>query len=159
LIIAPLQADFQRARARTRLQEFIVCIYNGKCAPSREIMKFNCRLFIALLVLSIFCLPSTSIAKDKDKDSNASGRLLTGRVLDKQDNPVPDAVVYLSDVRSRAVKTYIVGQSGNYDFPALAPNVDYEVYALFRGHKSDTKTVSQFDDRKQLSIILRVDAK
>ena len=95
----------------------------------------------------------------KDKDEQGSGRLLTGRVLDHQDNPVPDAVVYLSNARTRAVKTYIVGQNGAYEFPALAPNVDYEVYAEYNGRKSDTKTVSQFDDRKRVSIILRVDAR
>ena len=28
-------------------------------------------------------------------------------------------------------------------------NVDYEVSAQYKGHKSDTKTVSQFDNRQQ----------
>jgi hypothetical protein len=114
-------------------------------------------IFPALIVVTAIVLASPSYAKDKDDRS--SGRLLTGRVLDRQDNPLPDAVVYLSDARTRAVKTYIVGQNGAYEFPALSPNVDYEVYAQYRGRKSDTKTVSQFDDRKQVSIILRVDTK
>jgi hypothetical protein len=119
------------------------------------------RLSRILVLAPLFCfmVAHSGTAFAKDKDGSSSGRLLTGRVLDRQDNPVPDAVVYLSDVRSRAVKTYIVGQNGAYDFPALAPNVDYEVYAQYHGHKSDTKTVSQFDDRKQVSIILRVDTK
>ena len=83
-------------------------------------------------------------------------RLLTGKVLDHADNPIPDAVVYLTNSRTRAVKTYIVGSDGSYRFPALQPGIDYEVYAQHEGHKSDTKTVSQFDDRKQVSIILKV---
>jgi hypothetical protein len=86
-------------------------------------------------------------------------RLLTGKVLDRGDNPLPNAVVYLTDSRSRGVKTYIVGADGSYRFPALQPSVDYEVYAQYRGHKSDTKTLSQFDDRQQVSIILKIDAK
>jgi carboxypeptidase family protein len=110
-----------------------------------------------MLLLGIVAMAVTSLAKDKDDRS--AGRLLMGRVLDRQDNPVPDAVVYLSDARTRAVKTYIVGKNGSYDFPGLSPNVDYEVYAEYRGRKSETKTVSQFDDRKQLSIVLRVDTK
>ncbi|HEV7219453.1 MAG TPA: carboxypeptidase-like regulatory domain-containing protein [Terriglobales bacterium] len=113
-------------------------------------------LLLSLLVLGIAVLFSPTYAKNKDA---SSGRFLNGRVLDRQDNPVPDAVVYLSNARTRAVKTYIVGESGAYDFPALAPNVDYEVYAQYRGHKSDTKTLSQFDDRKTVSIILRIDTK
>ena len=46
-----------------------------------------------------------------------AGRLLTGRVIDRQDAPLPSAVVYLANTRTRAVKTFIVGQDGNYRFP------------------------------------------
>jgi hypothetical protein len=112
-------------------------------------------LLAGLLAVSLFAaLPS--LAKDKD---TTPGRLLTGRVLDKQDNPVPNAVVYVTDTRTRAVKTYIVGTDGNYRFPALAANVDYEIYAQLNGKNSDTKKMSQFDDRKQVKIDLRIDTK
>jgi hypothetical protein len=57
------------------------------------------------------------------------------------------------------VKTYIVSQDGLYRFPALSPNIDYEVYAQFNGKKSDTKTMSQFDTRQDVQINLKVDAK
>jgi hypothetical protein len=86
-------------------------------------------------------------------------RLLTGKVLDRNDNPLPNAVVYLTNARNRAVKTYIVGQDGSYRFPALQPGIDYEVYGQYNGHKSDTKTVSQFDDRQQVNITLRIDTR
>ena len=66
-------------------------------------------------------------------------RLLTGKVLDHSDNPLPNAIVYLTNTRTRAVKTYIVGQDGAYRFPSLQPNIDYEVYAQHNGHKSDTQ--------------------
>jgi len=87
------------------------------------------------------------------------GRLLTGKVIDRQDNPVPKAIVYLTDLRTRAVKTYIVGDDGTYRFPAMSAAVDYEVYAQFNGKKSDTKTLSQFDNRSQVNINLRVDTR
>jgi hypothetical protein len=86
-------------------------------------------------------------------------RLLTGKVMDHGDNPLPNAVVYLTNTRTRAVKTYIVSQDGTYRFPSLQPNIDYEVYAQLNGHKSDNKTVSQFDDRTQVSINLKIDVK
>jgi hypothetical protein len=89
----------------------------------------------------------------------ASGKLLTGKVLDRQDNPLPSAVVYLTDTRTRTVKTYIVSQDGTYRFTAMAANVDYEVYAQFNGKKSDTKMVSQFDNRSQVNINLKVDTR
>ena len=94
-----------------------------------------------------------------DKKEKASGRLLLGKVLDTQDNPLSDAVVYITNTRSRAVKTYIVGPDGTYRFPALSTAVDYEVYAQFKGHKSDTKSVSQFDDRSQVYLDLKIDTR
>ena len=79
------------------------------------------------------------------------------KCLIPQDNPVPDAVVYVTNTRTSAVKTYIVGPDGTYRFPALSTATDYEVYAQFDGKKSDTKSVSQFDDRSQVYMVLRVD--
>ncbi len=113
------------------------------------------RLLVALLLaLTLAAFP----AHAKDKDANP-GRLLTGKVIDKDDNPVSNAIVYVTDTRTRAVKTYIVSSDGTYRFPALAANVDYEVYAQFNGKSSDTKRMSQFDDRKVVNIVLRVDTK
>jgi len=106
--------------------------------------------FFVLLVLGAASSPA------KEKDTNP-GRLLTGKVLDKDDNALPNAIVYVTDTRTRAVKTFIVGNNGEYRFPALAANVDYEVYAQLNGKTSDTKRVSQFDDRKVVNIVLRID--
>lgn len=114
-------------------------------------------VLLLLLVTSLAVVANPAAARDKDKGS--TGRLLTGKVLDKHDNPLVDAVVYLSDKRTQTVKTYIVGPDGAYHFPELAPNVDYEVYALYKGQKSETRAVSQFDDRKQMNIVLRIDLK
>ncbi|HEX7894028.1 MAG TPA: carboxypeptidase-like regulatory domain-containing protein [Terriglobales bacterium] len=111
------------------------------------------RFLLLLVMIGGVALAATA------KDQETPGRLLTGRVLDKQDNPVANAIVYVTDTRSRAVKTYIVGSDGNYRFPALAANVDYEVYAQLNGKSSDTKRVSQFDDRKVVRIVLRIDTR
>jgi hypothetical protein len=117
-------------------------------------MKTGRLLLAAVLTITLLGLPL--FAKEKD---TTPGRLLTGKVLDKQDNPVANAVVYVTDSRTRAVKTYIVGADGIYRFPALAANVDYEIYAQVNGKTSDTKKMSQFDDRKQVKIDLRIDTR
>jgi len=109
-----------------------------------------CTLFVAL---------STVASPSPDKKDKTVGRLLLGKVLDQQDNPLPDAVVYLTNTRNRAVKTYIVGQDGSYRFPALSAAVDYEIYAQYKGRKSDTKAVSQFDDRSQVNLNLKIDTR
>ena len=93
------------------------------------------------------------------KDKGNSGRMLTGKVLDHNDNPLSNAVVYLTNTRTRTVKTYIVAQDGVYRFSALSLNIDYEIYAQLNGRKSDTKTVSQFDSRSQVNQNLKINMK
>ncbi len=100
--------------------------------------------------------PAQLFGRDTKKDTT---RLLTGKVLDSSDNPLPNSVVYLTNTHTRSVKTYIVGDDGTYRFPALQPTIDYEVYAQLDNHKSGTKTVSQFDDRTQVYIDLRINTK
>ena len=119
-------------------------------------MKRHAAVALVVLWMSLAVASLPADAKDKSGDA---GRLLTGRVVDKQDAPLPSSVVYLANTRTRAVKTFIVGQDGEYRFPALSPNVDYEVYAQYKDRKSDTKTVSQFDTRPTVNINLRIDMK
>ena len=106
----------------------------------------------------VFILTSAAGASF-DKKDKSTGRLLFGKVLDQGDNPIPDAVVYLTNNRTRAIKTYIVGDDGTFRFPALSTAVDYEVYAQYKGRKSDTKSLSQFDDRSQVYLNLRIDTR
>ncbi len=110
---------------------------------------------IAVLLTLLVGVAYPTYAKEKP----SAGKLLTGKVVDHEDRPLQDSVVYLSNTRTRAVKTYIVGPDGMYHFPALSPNTDYEVYAQYNGRKSDTKTLSQFDDRATVNIVLRIDTK
>ncbi len=105
---------------------------------------------------SVVAAPAQLVGRDSKEDKT---RLLTGKVLDSGDNPVPNAVVYLTNTHTRSVKTYIVGPDGSYRFPALQPSIDYEVYAQYNNRKSHTKTVSQFDDRSQVYISLKIDTK
>jgi hypothetical protein len=112
-----------------------------------KVVVVGCALLMALSAVS---------GASPDKKDKTVGRLLFGKVLDPQDNPLPDAVVYVTNTRTRAVKTYIVGPDGTYRFPALSTAVDYEVYAQYKGRKSDTKSVSQFDDRSQVYLDLKV---
>lgn len=105
---------------------------------------------------SVRAAPAQLFGRDSKPDKT---RLLTGKVLDSGDSPLPNAVVYLTNTHTRTVKTYIVGPDGAYRFPALQPSIDYEVYAQYNNRKSGTKTVSQFDDRSQVYISLKVDTK
>lgn len=112
-------------------------------------------IFAAVAVSALASPPSPNPPKDKEPQS----KVLVGKVLDGGDNPLAGSVVYLTNTRTRAVKTYIAGKDGDFRFPGLVENTDYEVYAQFQGHKSDTKSVSQFDARPTVSLNLKIDAK
>lgn len=101
-------------------------------------------LFLAMLVLPAWSQQSEL-------------RTVRGAVLDKSENPVPSAVVYLKNVRTLAVKTYISDRSGEYRFSGLDPNVDYEVHAENENLTSNTRTISSFDSRKDIVISLKLD--
>lgn len=83
-------------------------------------------------------------------------RTVVGHVLNAQDQPLQKAVVHLKNTRTLAIKTYITEPDGSYRFSALSPNVDYELYAEYQGGHSDTKTLSAFDNRKQVTMTLKI---
>jgi len=112
------------------------------------------RAIVIPVMLLLVGLAASASPLDKKGDNS---RVLTGKVMDRQDAALANAVVYLTNTRTRAVKTYIVGPDGAYRFPSLSPNTDYEVYAQYNGKKSDTKTVSQFDNRQLVNINLKID--
>jgi len=86
-------------------------------------------------------------------------RTLQGQVMKGGDAPVPGAIVYLKNTKTLSVRSFTSDDKGNYRFPSLSPNVDYEVYAVHEGNKSDTKTLSAFDSRALATINLKVNSK
>lgn len=116
-------------------------------------------LLSSAVVCALLLMLASVAGATPDKKEKSTGRLVLGKVLDHQDNPLPGAYVYLTNTRTRSIKTYIVAQDGTYRFPALSSAIDYEIYAQYNGHKSETKSVSQFDDRSQVYLDLKIDTR
>ena len=114
------------------------------------------RIAGVMLVLA-FALASASHVPAQDRDSQL--RTVRGQVLSKDDNSISGAVVYLRNLRTQTVKTYISDDAGNYRFSGLDPNVDYEVHAEHQDQTSARRTLSSFDSRKEIVINLKVDRK
>jgi hypothetical protein len=129
----------------------------------REVILKKALAVAAIFAMSVAILSTSALASAPYgapyKDKEPQSKVLLGKVLDAGDNPLAGAVVYLTNTRTRAVKTYIAGKDGDYRFPGLTENTDYEVYAQYQGHKSDTKSLSQFDSRATVSVNLKIDAK
>src|SRR3954466_1476414 len=92
-----------------------------------------------------------------EKQKGPQLRSVNGRVTGSSDAPLKDAIVYIKNTQTLAVKTYIADDAGKYQFNALLPSVDYEIFAESKGKKSDTRTLSSFDSRKDVTINLRID--
>lgn len=108
---------------------------------------------VMLLVLAV------SGSAQNDKKHEAQLRTVHGSVLDKGENPVEGAVVYLKNVKTLSVKTYIADDSGRYRFSGLDPNVDYEIHAEKDSMMSANHTISSFDSRKDIPLSLKLDKK
>jgi uncharacterized protein with FMN-binding domain len=91
------------------------------------------------------------------KDKAPTTRAVMGHVTGNGDVPLADAVVYLTNTKTADIRTFITDKEGAYHFSALALNVDYQIYAKLKDHKSDTKTLSQFDNRSQVIVNLHID--
>ena len=118
------------------------------------------KIFTALFLIFFAVIPSQAQEESKaQKKAEAQLKTLHGSVIDKNENPVPSSVVYLKNVKSQSVKTYIADESGNYRFSGLDPNVDYEIHAEHDGLTSSTRTVSSFDSRRDIEVVLKLTKK
>jgi hypothetical protein len=119
---------------------------------------------VRFLVLGILAcaIAISALGQEQTKEqkrAEAQLRVLHGSVIDKAENPIPSSVVYLKNVKSQAVKTYIADESGNYRFSGLDPNVDYEIHAEHDDLSSPVRTISSFDSRRDIEVTLKLSRK
>ena len=103
--------------------------------------------------LAVVCwLPLASAAQKAE----GSPRAVYGHVLNREKQPLSQAIVYLKDMKTLVIRSYITEKDGLFRFTALAGNVDYEVYADYQGGHSDVKTLGAFDEHKLVEITLKI---
>ena len=96
-------------------------------------------------------------APKSDKEDQSAPRNLTGQVVDKEGKGLAQAVVHLKNKKTLEVKTHISDAEGRYRFNGLNPEMDYAVHAEYQGASSATRTVSLFDQRKEVYLVLEID--
>ena len=106
-----------------------------------------------------FAVPTAEGSAVIQRGAQGEARTLIGHVLNDREQPLQKAIVYVKNTKTLAIKTYISEADGAYRFSGLAPNVDYEVYAEHEGGRSDVKTLSGFDSRKEVNITLKIKGK
>jgi hypothetical protein len=118
-------------------------------------MKVGRRIWCVALAIAFFA----TVAVAQDKKREAQLRTVRGVVTDKSESPVSGSVVFLKNMRTNSVRSSYTDDSGSYRFSGLDPNVDYELHAEKEGTKSNTRTVSSFDSRKDIVLNLKIDKK
>src|ERR1700735_36331 len=111
------------------------------------------------VLLGLLLVAVVGLTRAQDQSPDSGLRSVSGSVLDKNEDPLPNAIVYLQNVRTLTVKTYISSEHGEYRFSGLDPNVDYEIHAEHEDMTSSTRTISSFDSRRDIEITLKLSRK
>ena len=112
--------------------------------------------FPRILLLAGLMMLLAASASAQDNKAEAQLRTVHGTTVDKDDNPIASSVVYLVNVKTQSIVTRITDNSGAYRFSGLDPNVDYEVHAEHDNLTSATRTISSFDSRRDIEVILKI---
>ncbi len=115
--------------------------------------------FCVALVSLLGMIISPAARAQNDKKAEGQLRIVHGSVVDKDENPVASSIVYLVNLKTQAIRTYIADDAGNYRFSGLDPNVDYNLHAERGDLISATRTISSFDSSRDVEVILKVSRK
>jgi hypothetical protein len=112
-----------------------------------------------ILFMAVVLTVAAVAAAAQDAKHEAQLRTVHGVVFDKSDNLVSESVVFLKNVRTNVVRSSYTDNTGKYRFSGLDPNADYEIHAEKEGAKSATHTVTSYDNRKDITLNLKIDRK
>jgi hypothetical protein len=73
-------------------------------------------------------------------------RSVNGTITDSGREPIRGAVVELRSGATNSVVSFITDANGRYNFKRLDGGSDYELWVLFRGNRSTTRSISRFDN-------------
>jgi hypothetical protein len=121
-------------------------------APRRNLL-FS--LFAITACVLLLAAPLTVIAQKKNAPRE---RIVEGKVVSKDNEPIGGAVVYLKNSRSNAVRTYIADDQGQYRFGELSQDTDYEIWAESNTVRSKSRQISSFDNESKFYFVLKVNA-
>jgi hypothetical protein len=118
----------------------------------------NLRRTLGLVTLAALAV-TVLFAQEKPKGKESELRTVRGTVVDKAESPVETAVVYLKNAHTQDIITHLSDSDGTFRFSGLDLNIDYEIHAEREGVTSATRSISNFDTRKEFVLTLKLDRK
>jgi hypothetical protein len=113
-----------------------------------------------LILVGLIALAATALfGQGNSKGKEPQLRTVRGTVVDKDEAPVDTAVVYLKNSHTQDITTHLSDTDGTFRFSGLDLNVDYEIHAEHNGWTSSTRSISNFDTRKEFVLTLKLDHK
>jgi hypothetical protein len=112
-----------------------------------------------IAVVALVALAATVLFAQGKPKGESQLRTIRGTVVDKDEAPVDSAVVYLKNVHTNDIVTHLSESDGQFRFTGLDLNVDYEIHAELEGWTSSSRSVSNFDTRKEFVLTLKLDRK
>lgn len=104
------------------------------------------KLLASVLAVGCLLLPGAVLAQSSAMKS------VQGKVLGPANAPLQSAIVYLDDSKSNSIRSFISTKDGSYRFGQLSPDVDYKIWAKYKGVKSGTQTISSFNSKTNVYI-------
>jgi pimeloyl-ACP methyl ester carboxylesterase len=133
--------------------------HNGTNAQEQLALENYWRVFLAAFCL---CVSLTVDAHGQAfprprPDTGPKPKNVHGLVLDMRGQPLPGALVFIRDMKTKIIRTLETDSKGEYRVNALTPTVDYEVYASYKGKESEKKFVSSFLNREDNVLSFQLD--
>ena len=119
-------------------------------------MKANPARFAALAIfagLTLGIIPALSPAAHAQ---NIGQRSVGGLVVDANAAPIQGATVFLKNTKTKSIRSYTSANNGRFRFAQVSMSDDYDLWAEKEGKKSEMKTVSSWDARKEFETELKI---
>jgi len=115
------------------------------------------RVRLAAILVLVVLVAAGAFVQSQGKEKPPELRTVHGLVVDKDENPLSNGVIYLENMKTKDVQSHISEDDGSYSFSGMDPNVDYQIYAVHGALISSTHTISSFDSRMDVHLDLVVD--
>jgi hypothetical protein len=119
----------------------------------------NLRRMLGMLTVIMLAAAAMAYGQGNSKGKDSQLRTVRGTVVDDKEAPSDSAIVYLKNSRTQDISTHLSDTHGTFRFSGLDLNVDYEIHAEKEGWTSASKSISNFDTRKEFVLTLKLDRK